>query len=405
MPGAKKTVLFVDDESMLLQALRRNFRVLGESWEAAFAESGAAALELLSQRHYDVVVSDMMMPSMNGAQLLDTVRERHPRTARIILSGQANPEFIRHCTGCAHQFISKPCTFELLTAALVRATSFSLPPQSEALASLISQIDRLPSPHAICLELVRLLRSPNVSANEVGAVIGRDVSLSAQVLKLVNSAFFGLAHRVDSPQEAVAYLGVETIRTVALCLTINAEMEDMGLSGSCISRLWSHSLCVSAGARLIAELEQADDGIKVQAATAGLLHDTGKLILVLNFPDRQKEATRVAVAEAVDLSVAETRVFGCSHADIAAYLFALWGLPQGVLDAVAWHHNPRGEKTGRFSAALAVHAADALVHEADGATPEEAPTPIDLSYIDELALGSRVPFWREAIRSHSGKIR
>jgi len=405
MVHEKKSVLFVDDESMLLQGLRRNFRSLSGSWDAAFADSGAAALEILEQRRFDVVVSDMMMPSMNGAQLLDAVRERHPRTARIILSGHADPELIRHCTSCAHQFISKPCAFELLTAALERATSYTLSAQSEALASLVSRIERLPSPHDVCIELDRLMLSNSISAEEVGAVIGRDVSMSAQVLKLVNSAFFGLAHRVESPQVAVTYLGVETIRTIALCFSVNDEMARMGLDGSVISRLWDHSLAVSAGARRIAGLERADDGIAVQATTGGLLHDIGQLILALNFRDLEREATELARAERLPRFVAEQRVFGCTHAEVAAYLFALWGLPKGILDAVAWHHQPRDEGVRHFSGALAIHAADALLHEANPYLAGPAAPPIDLDYLGELQLARRLPAWREAILSEPVRAR
>jgi putative nucleotidyltransferase with HDIG domain len=405
MTRDKKSVLFVDDESMLLQGLRRNFRSLSGSWDAAFADSGAAALELLEQRRFDVVVSDMMMPFMNGAQLLDAIRERHPRTARIILSGHADPELIRHCTSCAHQFISKPCTFEMLTAALDRATSFTLSAQSEALAGLVARIERLPSPHDVCIELDRLMLSASLTADEVGAVVGRDVSMAAQVLKLVNSAFFGLAHRVESPQEAVTYLGVETIRTIALCFSINDEMARMGLAGSVISRLWDHSLAVSAGARRIAGLERADDAVVVQATTAGLLHDIGQLILALNFRDLHREATALAQAEQLPLFLAERKVFGCTHAEVAAYLFALWGLPQGVLDAVAWHHHPRGEGVRRFSGALAVHAADALLHESRESVAGPAAPPIDLAYLGDLHLAGRLPAWREAIRLEPPRVR
>ena len=100
---SKKRILFVDDEPLVLQGLQRMLRSMRDEWEMEFAEGGANALERLAQAHFDVVVSDMLMPGINGAALLAAVMQRHPRTVRIILFGHADKDLILKCVGSIHQ--------------------------------------------------------------------------------------------------------------------------------------------------------------------------------------------------------------------------------------------------------------------------------------------------------------
>lgn len=398
MMSDRRSVLFVDDETLLLQGLRRNLRQIRDLWDCEYAESGQRALELMEARHFDVIVSDMLMPNMNGAELLTAVRERFPRSVRFILSGHADPGLIKKCSGCAHQFLNKPCDFESLKAALDHSTSVALALQNEKLATLVGKIDRLPSPHAVCLELERRLGSSSVSTEEIGAIIGRDISMTAQVLRLVNSAFFGLAQKLETPQEAVSYLGLEAIRTLALCISLNSDMEAGGVPADSIDRLWRHSQHVSDTARRIARMEEADGLLVKQATTAGLLHDSGKLIMALNFPEQTKQAAELVNGSGLMLPTAETQVFGCTHAEVGAYLFALWGLPKPVVEAVARHHSPRSDGSPTFSATLAVHVADALVHEQSAENEGGALSPLDSEYLTERGFASRIPAWREEIQ-------
>lgn len=390
----RKSVLFVDDEMMLLDGLRRSLRPLRGEWECEFADSGRRALELLAARHFDVLVTDMMMPEMNGVELLDQVRRRHPKVVRFVLSGHADLELIRRCVASTHRFLSKPCDFDSLKAALDRATSLSFMLRNEPLAALVARMDRLPSPPEVCQELDRRLQCSGVSLEEIGAIIARDMALTAQVLKLANSAFFGLAREIETPGEAVSYLGIETIRTLTLCLHVNKRMTAMGLSTELVERLWRHSLRVSICARRLAELEQATPAIVKEATTAGLLHDAGKLIMMLNFPDQTRRATEAAAANRVLLSTAERDVFQCTHADVGGYLFALWGLPLPVVKAVAWHHAPLKEESRTFTATTAVHVADVLVHERDGESEGGIPVPFVQDYLDACRLTARIPDWR-----------
>ncbi|MBV9849174.1 MAG: response regulator [Armatimonadetes bacterium] len=107
-------VLFVDDESHILSGLQRMLRPLRHEWAMTFAEGGPAALDALAGAEFDVIVTDMRMPGMSGAQLLAEVRRRHPRVARIVLSGQSDREHLQQLAQTPHEYLSKPCDTELL---------------------------------------------------------------------------------------------------------------------------------------------------------------------------------------------------------------------------------------------------------------------------------------------------
>ena len=122
-PCMKHHILFVDDEILVLQGLQRLLRSMRHEWEMDFVTSGAAALERMATKPVDVVVADMRMPGMNGAELLCEIMKRHPQTVRLILSGQADEELVMKCVGITHQYLSKPCEPEALKAAVNRVFS------------------------------------------------------------------------------------------------------------------------------------------------------------------------------------------------------------------------------------------------------------------------------------------
>src|SRR6185436_18972197 len=135
----------VDDEALVLQGLQRMLRPWRDEWEMEFVDSGAEALERMAQLPFDVVVSDMRMPGMNGAELLGEVMRRHPKTVRLILSGHADKDLILKCVGSTHQYLAKPCDAEALKATVLRAASVENTLHDEKLQALVAQMDNLPS--------------------------------------------------------------------------------------------------------------------------------------------------------------------------------------------------------------------------------------------------------------------
>lgn len=354
-----RSVLFVDDEPMVLDGLRRLLRPLRHEWEMEFVTSGRAALEVLERRALDVVVTDMRMPEMDGAQLLEEVRARQPKAVRIMLTGQTDREGSLRTVACAHRFIAKPCDPELIQQTLERACRLRALVSDERVAAVAGAIGTLPSLPDTYHELTREMRSGDASPRRVSEILGKDLGMTAKVLQLVNSAFFGLPRRVATVEQAVRLLGTELLRTMVLAHDAFAVISARDPSVD-LGALQQHSLAVAAAARAIASHEAG--GHVEDATQAGFLHDIGRLVFATALGREAAAAAELARHDGIPLHVAEAETIGCHHGALGAYLLGLWGLPDDVVEAVAFHHDPAAVGATGFSTLLAVYAANALVN-------------------------------------------
>ncbi len=393
----KSRVLFVDDEIKVLQGLRRMLRGMRNEWVMAFAESGDEALELLTKAPADVVVSDMRMPGMDGAQLLDTVRKRHPGAARIILSGYANEESVLRTIGPAHQYLAKPCSSETLTKTVTSALELRGLLGSEKLRHLVSSLDTLPTPPEVYFNLLDELNSPTASVISVSKIVSRDVAMTAQILKLTNSAFFALPTTVTSSQQAVRLLGFDTIRALVLMAGFFSRFKGDASVAAFLERLSRRSLAIGVLAKAIAEAEKLNSLVTDQACCAGALSHVGTLLLIANWPDRFKKASSLAETDGLGIVEAERRVFGASHAVFGAYLLGLWGFTDPIVEAVAYHHQPSSCSYHKFGALTVLHVAQYLTKgEADSPDSDEMPgAALDQEYLAEVGVTNRLPAWRK----------
>lgn len=357
-----------------------------------FAHGGEVALELMAHRTMDVIVSDMMMPRMNGAQLLTEVSNRHPHTIRLVLSGHAEREAVMRLIGPAHQYLSKPCNAEELRNALIRAFALRDLLASEQLKQLATRIRTLPSLPMLHAELARELNTEDPVIGTVGEIMSRDLGMAAKLLQLVNSAFFGLPQPITNPAEAVSFLGIATVRELFFSHQAFSSAQPENFGRFSLEELTCHSWRTALLARRIAESEGADVKLRDQCFVAGLLHDVGQLVLATGLPDAYGNALESATATGHAAWEEECDRLGASHAEVGAYLLGLWGLPNVIIDAVAQHHRPVTGREKRFSPAVAVHVADALAHAERSAQHDQGG--VDLSALAALGLGDRLATWR-----------
>ncbi len=389
-----KRILFVDDEPKVLEALQRMLRPMRHEWELAFADGGVAALAALAEKPFDVVVTDMQMPGMDGARLLSEIRKLHPQTVRIVLSGHSNREMIMTSVGSAHQYLSKPCDTEVLKDTVGKACALQDLLTNTKLQLLVSQMQSLPSLPALYFELMKELESPDASIKRVGEIISQDPGMTAKILQMINSAFFGLPRHISNPTEAAALLGLDTVRALILSVHIFSQFNEARVPGFSIERLRSHSMAVAATAKAIAKIQGQPQQLVNQALTAGLLHEAGSLVLASKLPQDYEVMLKLAREEKLFLGEAERRVFGAGHPEVGAYLLGIWGLPNSIVEAVAFHHSP-GRFGKTFSALTAVHVADYFEGKANGSYIEGVSgTPLDQDYVTKLGLTKRLPVWQ-----------
>jgi HD-like signal output (HDOD) protein len=394
-------ILFVDDEPRVLDGLKRMLRSMRHEWVMTFVNSGEEALSTLAQSPFDVVVSDMRMPGMDGAQLLNEVQRRYPRCVRIVLSGQSDQEMIYQSIGATHQFLSKPCEAEELKATIQRACVLRALLASESLRSLVAGIQTIPSLPTLYMEIKQEAQSDTSSLKSIGAIIAKDMGMTAKILQLVNSAFFGAPRTLSNPEEAVSLLGLERVQALILTVHVFSQFTTAaGGSGFQVDRLWGESMGIGALARAIAVDEKLPPHKVEQAYTAGLLHDVGMLVLASNMTQRYNAILESVAKEGRPLPEVEQRELGVTHAEVGAYLLGLWGLGDPIVEAVAFHHHPSECMGEIFSPLTAVHVASALHQESSHPSTEDVPSQIDAVYLEKLHMTSRLSHWRELVTVH-----
>ncbi len=397
MPGIMMTtrlrILFVDDEPAILDGLRRLLRPMRDEWDTFTAGGGLEALALLEREAMDVIVSDMRMPVIDGAQLLEAVRNRHPRMVRIVLSGQSDQESLLRSVGPVHQYLNKPCDLTVLKATVSRCRALRLAINDSAITDLAAGMTSLPSPSDLYLRILNCLRSAEPTVSRLGEIIAQDIGMSARVLQLVNSALFGLSRTITSSSEAVALLGINVVRSMALAVEAINRSANAHTGGVNPEGLWQHSLVVAHLARAIAQAEHQPLDLCETAFSAGLLHDCGKLVIAHHRPDQYQSLMNSDYRSLTSFETAEHETIGASHANIGGYLLSLWGLPDALIEAVVFHHRPNNCPAVGFTPLTAVHIAEGFERCGQNLDYHAITAELDATYLARLGLAQRIDAW------------
>ncbi|MBI4001674.1 MAG: HDOD domain-containing protein [Nitrospira defluvii] len=389
-------IIFVDDAPEILQHLRRLLAPMQTEWEMQFFPSATQALAAIQETPCDVVVSDMTMPGMDGAKFLGEVCKTCPQTIRIILSGDQSPYNYVRSASVAHRFLQKPFDAATLKSTIEQAEALRAVLGNPALRNLVNEIKTLPSLPSIYQDLMQEMQAPQASLKKAARIVAKDLGMVTKILQLVNSAFFGLRTHVSDPEQAVALLGFDTIKSLVLSSQVFAQFDQAKLPSFSLDELWRHAMLTGTYARRIAKEEGASQQVMDEAFTAALLHDVGVLVLVANRPDDYGRVLDLVRTTQVSDWSAEREVFGADHAHVGAYLLGIWGLSDGIVEAVAFHHHPGDYLASEFRAVTAVHVGNALaetqVRVGDGASEV---TGLDQTYIMRENLLPRLTRWRE----------
>lgn len=365
-------LLFVDDEPAVARALERLVRRSCPEWATEVVGSGSEALEKLAHGHFDAIVTDLNMPGMDGATLLNEVQQRHPELVRIVLSGGTPDTITLRSVPVAHQFLAKPFGAEELKRTLAIALRLHQRLSNPMLRQLVAKSNRLPPTPRVYAQLRAKLARHDVALSEVAGVIEQDPIVAAQLLRVATSALFGLPAHVGTVRAAVSYLGLQTVEALVLSAELFTEFDPRGkVPGASLDELQRHGVVTAQLARALLTGSALAD----TAFLAGMLHDMGVIVLAARAPKAMAEIGRLIEA-GLSRSEAERNVLHCDHAEVGSYLLALWGMQQSLVEAVANHHlPPQAEPQDRLGAALAV--ANSLAHD-----PET-----ELTHVDLVATG------------------
>lgn len=418
----------MDNDLGSTKKLTRTLGLISPDWVIEIVISGEEALDLMSKSSFDVLVSDISLQGMDGVELLGAVSERYPKTVRIIHAKLSDPETVLKSTMIVHQFLAKPCCAETMKNTIERTCKLRDLLKNETLKKIAAGTKNLPSLPALYNSIVSEMQSSEPSLKKVGHFISQDVSMSAKILQLVNSAFFALPRKITNPQQASVFVGIESLKALVLSIHVFSSFtEDAELCDFSLTKMWKHCLITGGLARDIARAENASAKVVEEAMIAGMLHDIGKLIL-LKVPQQYNKVIQLVKTTGCDSTEAEYNTLKTSHAELGAYLLGLWGLPANIAESVAYHHNPSkliermfimsnkdlkgdNEKTEsengklipqqtakystEFTALTAVHIANALTLQGNCSSETTLFPYADMSYLDTLELTDRLPRWAE----------
>lgn len=237
-------------------------------------------------------------------------------------------------------------------------------------------------------EIETLLESPECSLVTIGEAIEKEPDLTARLLRLANSSFYGFSSRLSTVTEAISLIGIQQVQDLILASSIIAQFKGVEDEFVSMESFWKHSLACGTCSRLLAmekRLPKAD-----KFFVAGLLHDMGRLVLFSRAPQQAKEVFEVYRNERVLLHEAEKRVLGFDHQEVAAAVMQQWKFPANLVQAVACHHQPEAADTARQEASV-VHLADHLVNALQlGSSGERNVPPLSMRAWETLNLPTTV---------------
>ena len=369
-------ILLVDDEPMLLDALKRSLRMERPAWEVVLATSGAQALELIAQASFDIVVTETLMAGVDGRTILKELQRSRPSTIRVVLSGQPRLDLMEAAEANFHRFLSKPMDPEILVGVLEELALSEGEAGEESARRFVAGLEGIPTLPAIYGEIRALLEQDNLPMKRLTALFQRDLGIASKLLKLVNSAYFSLERKVTDLGQAVNMLGLDTVKTVVLVRGTLQLLRTLNPNGIHLEQLWEHSQGVANGARSIASGEGWPPAVLETAYSLGLLHDIGRVVLALAPEVHYGHVLGEAKRTGQPVVAIEKQLYGTDHANVGAHVLALWGLPPEFCSQIREHHAPALPQA-RFPAGLVLHAADGWTRARDPRDPFQE-GPVDL---------------------------
>jgi HD-like signal output (HDOD) protein len=367
-------VMFVDDEPMVLKGIKR--ALFNTGWEIILADSGQQALDILSDTSVDFVISDMQMPGMNGAELLEKVSELYPSTVRIILSGQADTDMAAKASFVAHQWFSKPCSPDEIKKVVQRIEKIQHTLPNQKIKEIVGRIKVLPSAPKLFFRIKQLFDA-DADMDLVANVIGEDPALSAKILQISNSSFFMLNTKVQRIEDAITRLGADVVSCVVAIAEIYSNT--IKISGYSIEKEQQHSMCTA-----LLGVSLAPPEVREETMLVGLLHDIGMYILFILAPESVDTYLQKRI-QYEDNTALEHELFGTDHTQLAGYLLHLWNFPYHLIDSILLHHQPLKLMEHKFGAAAAIYVANLLMSK----------QPLNEDFVAHFQLSDKLPDWEK----------
>ncbi len=365
-------------------------------WDLRRVDSAASLVACLKESEYQAIVIAPSAQHHRDQGCLVKAKNLQPRAVRAVLPGLMGGlgQSSRTCD-LVHRIYADHHSTETIADSLetqVKLNRLINKPQNR---DFFSTGGPLPSAPLVYKELTDALNNPNSSFPQIATIVQQDQAMAAKLLRMVNSAFFGLQRQVSNINEAVSLVGLRTLRGLALSghLANMYPQHDQWTAFS-FEKVNERSLMVARLAMQIAKDMRANAAIQDQAFLAGLLHDIGTLFIASKKPAHYLDVMRVSSENKVSICAVEKKRLGFFHGEIGAYLLANWGLPAQVVEAVLLHHTPQLCGDHQFTPLTAVHIADALIPAVQNETGAVLANKLVNDYVAATGASQQLGLWR-----------
>ncbi len=354
------------------------------------ADTIEKAKTIIEAESINIVIAILELPDGTGTDLHKYICENHNSIIRFLYTEDNDKSIVYNSAGYIHQYMNQECKPAQFIQIVKNAFGLKSVLANEDLHNRISGITNLPNPPEIYNQLVTELQKEDPSVRNVADLIKKDISITAKVLHMVNSAFFGLPTHVENPLHAVNLLGIDTVQSMVLTAGVFNLFKDPGIPGYSVESIYSNSLAVGTSSRHLANAFGLMTKHTEDALMAGMLHDIGKLVMLSYFPEEFKQSVKLSTEKEIPLFEAEKHILGVSDAEIGAHLLSLWGLPNSILEAIALHYNPNNAPAPITNVLTAVHLGYALNYDIQNNIRKENLSAVDMEYLDKLNLSNNI---------------
>jgi HD-like signal output (HDOD) protein len=388
-----RRIYIVDDQLPVLETAVIILRTMDAQWEVVGFSDPLKALAAVQARAPDLILSDQLMPGMQGSQLLEEVRKIAPAVIRVIMSGYVSLSKLTLITS-AHQYMAKPFDIARLRDLVRRSFAAQERIVNKGLQSVATSLRSIPSLPQVHQSLLEELDDNRTASSSIARMVAEDAGLSIKVLQLANSPLFGQGYLISNPTDAVMCLGTEMIAAIVLSQSLFRHYETLSHADLDLPRIWSHCWETAYVAQQLCRLKGLQRRKAEEAFLAGLLHEAGRFILADNFPEQFAAACQNARQAHSPLAPCLLETFQTTPAQLTAYLMELWGMPADVVTALSFQDEPQQEPGGAFSLASALYIADHLA--ARKAPPDDfGVEKWSMDYLRTIGCQDDIPQWED----------
>jgi len=367
---------------------------LPADWESLNCTNGKEGLEALENSSIAAILCCEKLPDMTGLEMLEKASGHYSDTIRLLFMSEVNPRVVRESSAYIDQHLSFSTQPEAVVKTLENSLNLRKLLINDQLRSTIDSIESLPSLPETYNKIVAELKSENVSIRNISELVSKDISITAKLLQMVNSAYFGLSTRVESVLHATNLLGLNTVQSIVLSAGVFDQFEAPKVKNYSVESIYNRSIAVGAKARLLAHAFGLAPRYSEDALLSGMLHDIGKLVMLRDFSDEFAEIIEIAVSDSIPINIAQEKIMGTNDAAIGGYLLARWGLSDSIVEAVTLHYTPSNCPNPLLNALTAVHVAFAMDLDEEKNIRDDSVSSADKEYLKKIGIAEQMPSFR-----------